>query len=143
MNNDPKELLRACAENLLNAVTCLESTSVSWQIPLTSQSAEVPAQRSSSITSSIVNPTATLQPKGPTTLNRLGAAKEHRNLFGYQPPASGRSIRPPQSQRRRVTTSTGNQVLVPVRNTWSWVFVCLLKRSATTAPSAAEKFKWL
>ena len=72
-------------------------------------------------------------------MNRPGAAEEHRNLFGYRPPASSRSIRPPQAKRRRVTTSTGNQVLVPVRNTWSRVFVCLFKRSATTAPSAAEK----
>ena len=69
MNNDPKELLRACAENLLNAVNRLESTSVSQQIPVsatavpssgsTSQSAEVP-QCSSPIISSIVNPTAIL-----------------------------------------------------------------------------------
>ena len=130
MNNDPKELLRACAENLLNAVTRLESTSVSRQIPLTSQSAEVPAQCSSPIANSIVNPTATVRPTGPTTMNRPGAAEEHRNLFGY---------RPPQPKRRRVTTSTGNQVLVPVRNTWSQIFVCLLKRSATKAPSAAGK----
>ena len=134
MNNNPKELLRACAENLLNAVTHLESTSVSRQIPLTSQSAEVPAQCSSPIANSIVNPTATVRPRGPTTMNRPGAAEEHRNLFGYRPPASARSIRPPQPKSRRVTTSTGNQVLVPVRNTWSRTFVCLLKRSATTAP---------
>ena len=139
MNNDPKELLRACAENLLNAVTRLESTSVSRQIPLTSQSAEVLPQCSSPIANSIVNPTATVRPRGPTTMNRPGAAEEHRNLFGYRPPASARSIRPPQPKRRRVTTSTGSQVLVPVRNTWSRIFVCLLKRSATTAPSAAEK----
>ena len=145
MNNDPKELLRACAENLLNAVTRLEGPSSTSQVPvsatagplsgLTSQSSEV-SQCSSLLTSSMVSSAATLKPKGSAQVNKPSAAEEHRKLFGYRPPASSRSMRPPQPKRRR---TTGNQVLVPVRNTWSRVFVCLLKKNATTASSAAEK----
>ena len=95
--NDPKELLRACAENLLNAVTHLEGPLSTSQVPvsatagplsgLTSQSSEV-SQCSSPLTSSMVSSAATLKPKGSAQVNKPSAAEEHRKLFGYQPPPS-------------------------------------------------------
>ena len=38
-----------------------------------------------------------------------------------------------------VTTSTGKQISVPIRNTWSRTFMCLTKRNAVTPPSTMEK----
>ncbi|CAB3999587.1 PREDICTED: uncharacterized protein LOC107356592 [Paramuricea clavata] len=38
-----------------------------------------------------------------------------------------------------VTTSTGDQISVPIRNTWSRTFMCLTKRNAVTPPSTMDK----
>ncbi|CAB4041502.1 Hypothetical predicted protein, partial [Paramuricea clavata] len=142
MSNDPKQLLRACAENLLNAMTRLENTSnSSQQVPLnspitspTAASPQVHRPQQVPVHSPMLSPTTASQVLRPT------AAEEHRNLFGYRPPSSSnRNNRQPPSKRKRITTSTGQQVSIPVRNTWSRTFACLAKRNATTAPSAAEK----
>ena len=47
--------------------------------------------------------------------------------------------RPPPPKRRIVATSSGQRISVPVRNTWSHTFVCLMKKNATTPPTVADK----
>ena len=126
MSDDAKGLLRQCAENLLSAVNRLERSGSpnSQQSPSTSTS-----------TSSASNLRSTTQ-----QVPVRSAAEEHRNLFVYRPPVLSRSQnRPPPPKRRMVTTSSGQQISVPVRNTWSHTFVCLLKKATTSPPNAADK----
>jgi hypothetical protein len=120
MSEDPKGLLRQCAENLLNAVTRLESGS---------------GESTSPQATSTPHSTNTTQP-----MVRRTPAEEHRSLFGYRPPSASRSNnRPPPPKRRMVTTSSGQRISVPVRNTWSHTFVCLMKKNALSPPNAADK----
>lgn len=116
-DDQTKNLLKSCAENLLNAVTRLENRSTSTEQHPSSGQDSTPS-----------------------------VAEEHRRLFGYRPPnnscaassssKSGKQLAP---KPRLVTTSTGERIAIPVRNTWTRTFMCLEKRSATTAPSTMEK----
>ena len=125
MSEDPKGLLRQCAENLLNAVTRLENASAESTSP---QAPSTPTSTSNSARNT------------PQLMARRTPAEEHRNLFGYRPPCASRSSnRPPPSKRRMVTTSSGQRISVPIRNTWSHTFVCLMKKNATSPPNAADK----
>ena len=83
---------------------------------------------------------ATSQRNQSSNVPRQNSIEEHRNLFGYQPPTVTKSSnRQPPSKRMVVTTSTGERVSIPVRNTWSRTFVCLPNKNATTVPSASQK----
>ena len=63
---------------------------------------------------------ATNQRNQSSNVPKQNSIEEHRNLFGYQPPTVTRSSnRQPPSNRMVVTTSTGERVSIPVRNTWS------------------------
>ena len=116
---ETKNLLKTCAENLLNAVSQLESRPQG---------------------SSNVAPVASAAPVAPPTV-----VEEHRRLFGYRAPnnsrasSSTKSGKQPAPKRCMVTTSTGEKLSIPVRNTWTRTFVCLEKKNATTPPSAFEK----
>ena len=71
---------------------------------------------------------------------RQSSIEEYTNLFGYRPPTVTRSSnRQPPAKPKMVTTSTGEHVSIPFRNTWSRTFVCLPNRNATTVPSASQK----
>ena len=125
-DEDTKNLLKSCAENLMNAVSRLENRlqdhpRPEQQLPTSSNQESIPS-----------------------------VSEEHRRLFGYRPPSSSRaacSSTPGSSanrtqlapKRRVVTTSTGSRITIPVRNTWTRTFVCLQKRNITTAPTAIEK----
>ena len=125
MSQDPKDLLRACAESLLNAVNHLEN--------------RTPQQATTQATSQATTQ-ATSQRNQSSNVPRQSSIEEHRNLFGYRPPTVTRSSnRQPPSKRMVVTTSTGERVSIPVRNTWSRTFVCLPNKNATTVPSASQK----
>lgn len=119
-DEETKNLLKSCAENLLNAVSRLENR----------------PQVSSSVT-----PVAAVVPVAPV----VPVVEEHRRLFGYRPPNNSRAStsskngKQPAPKRRIVATSTGDHISIPVRNTWTRTFVCLEKRNATTAPSTFEK----
>ena len=118
-DEETKNLLKSCAENLLNAVSRLENR----------------PQGSS--------PMAPVTPVAPM----VPVVEEHRRLFGYRPPNNSRASsstnsrngKQPAPKRRVVATSTGDCISIPVRNTWTRTFVCLEKRNATTAPSTFEK----
>lgn len=136
MSQDPKDLLRACAENLLNAVSHLENR--------TSQQATTQANSQGTNSNSTIVSNRSQQLQGNQTSNvpRQSAIEEHRNLFGYRPPSMTRSTgsnRQPPSKRKIVKSSTGECVSIPVRNTWSRTFVCLPNKNATTVPSAEQK----
>ena len=133
MGQDPNDLLRACAENLLNAVSHLENS--------TSQQATTQATRQGTNSNSLIVSNRSQQLQGNPTSNvpRQTAIEEHRNLFGYRPPMTRSSNRQPPSKCKIVTSSTGECVSIPVRNTWSRSFVCLPNKNATTVPSAAQK----
>lgn len=131
MGDDTKNLLKTCAENLLNAVSRLENRSQD-------QNEQVPAAASSS-----------------------SVSDEHRRLFGYRPPSStsraasssrgnsqGNSrgststsviSRQGAPKRRVITTATGQRVAIPVSNTWTRTFVYLQKKNAVNAPSMVDK----
>ena len=112
-DDDTKNLLKSCAENLLNAVSRLENR------PQENRSSQGQGQEAAP-----------------------SVAEEHRRLFGYRAPNNSNSCRngrQPAPKRRLVTTSTGERVTIPVRNTWTRTFVCLKRRSATTTPSTMEK----
>lgn len=138
MNNDPKDLLRACAESLLSAVSRLENASSSQHSPVRLPSPMAcpltPSEPSSNTTPHLVRPAQVPITTRPT------ASEEHRSLFGHKPPSNSKSNhRQPPSKRKMVTSANGEHVSIPVRNTWSRPFVCLPKRNATTAPTATEK----
>lgn len=122
-DEETKNLLKTCAENLLNAVSQLENRPQG---------------------SSHVAPMAPVAPVAPEAAG-LPVVEEHRRLFGFRPPnnsrasTSSRSGKQPAPKRRMVATSTGEQISIPVRNTWTRTFVCLEKKNATTPPSAFEK----
>ena len=150
MNNEAKNLLRTCAENLLNAVNCLENPQgltrsgsenqtandghspnqghTSSQVLTHNQLSQTPRQAET--TSQLCNPS--LPP-------RRTPAEEHRSLFGYRPPCATAGRNKPPQKRRMVTTSTGESISVPVRNTWTRTFVCLTKRNAITPPTTVDK----
>ena len=148
MSQDPKDLLRACAESLLNAVSHLENrtsqqntTQAASQASITQATSEAVSQTASQVTNSnsVINRSQQWQKRSPT-VPRQSSIEEHRNLFGYRPPTVTRtSHRQPPSKRRMVTTCTGERVSIPVRNTWSRTFVCLPNKNATTVPSASQK----
>ena len=101
-DDDTKNLLKSCAENLLNAVSRLENR------PQENRSSQGQGQEAAP-----------------------SVAEEHRRLFGYRAPNNSNSCRngrQPAPKRRLVTTSTGERVTIPVCNTWTRTFVCL-KRS--------------
>ena len=118
-DEETKNLLKSCAENLLNAVSRLENRP------------------------QVSSPVDLLAPVAPV----VPVVEEHRRLFGYRPPnnsrasssTSSRNGKQPAPKRRVVATSTGDRISIPVRNTWTRTFVCLEKRNATTAPSTFEK----
>ena len=107
-DEETKNLLKSCAENLLNAVSRLENR----------------PQGSS--------PMAPVTPVAPM----VPVVEEHRRLFGYRPPnncrasssTNSRNGKQPAPKRRVVATSTGDCISIPVRNTWTRTFVCLEKR---------------
>lgn len=114
-DDETKNLLKSCAKNLLNAVSHLENHSQEKWPSLEQESTP-------------------------------SVAEEHRRLFGYRPSnssraasSSSRNRRQLAPKRRLVTTSTGEHVTIPVRNTWTHTFMCLEKRNVTTAPSTMEK----
>lgn len=112
-DEETKNLLKSCAENLLNAVSRLANRP------------------------QVSSPVAPVVP----------VAEEHRRLFGYRQPnnsrasssTSSRNGKQPAPKHRVVTTSTGDHISIPVRNTWTRTFVCLEKKNATSAPSTFEK----
>ena len=107
-DEETKNLLKSCAENLLNAVNRLENR------PPDS------------------TPVAPVEP----------VVEEHRRLFSFRPPKNNsRNGKQPllAPKRRKVATSTGDLITIPVRNTWTRTFVCLQNRNATTAPSTIQK----
>ena len=135
MSQDPKDLLRACAESLLNAVSHLENRTTSQQA---STQATSQVTNSNSVTQS--NRSQQLQGNQSSNSSRQSPIEEHRNLFGYRPPSATRnSNRQPPSKHKMVTTSSGERVSIPVRNTWSRNFICLPNKNATTVPSASQK----
>ena len=82
MSQDPKDLLRACAESLLNAVNHLEN--------------RTPQQATTQATS---------QRNQSSNVPRQSSVEEHRNLLGYRPPTATRSSnRQPPSKHMVVTT---------------------------------------
>ncbi len=118
-SGEPQQILRACAESLLTAVARLEG--------------ERP----------VGNPA---QPSVISGASTSTALSEHRRLFGYQTPTSSRSGRPGtfkrgqgQSKKRVITTKTGECLVVPVKNTWTKLFVCLSLTSNNEVPTTSEK----
>ena len=111
-DDDTKNLLKSCAENFMNAVSRLESSSQDKALGQSSQ---------------------------PTS--QTSVAEEHRRLFGYKPPTAScrNNGKKPMPKRRVVATLSGERISVPVRNNWTCTFVCLPKRNASTAPSTVEK----
>jgi hypothetical protein len=134
MSQDPKDLLRACAQSLMNAVSNLENRT-------SPQASRQEASREVAISNSVTESNSSQQQlQANRSTNAPSPIEEHRNLFGYRPPSVTRnSNRQPPSKRRMVTTSTGERVSIPVRNTWSRTFVCLPNKNATTVPSASQK----
>ena len=149
MNNEAKDLLRTCAQNLLSAVNCLENTQsqtpsgsgnqttnecrtqghISRQVLTPNQLGQTPTRAE----------TTSGQLHNPSRPPRRTPAEEHRSLFGYRPPCATTGRNKPPQKRKMVTTSTGENISVPVRNTWTRTFVCLTKRNAITPPTTVDK----
>ena len=112
-DEETKNLLKSCAENLLNAVSRLEnrpqvSAPVVPVVPVVEEHRRLFGYR-------------------PPNNSRASSSTSFRN--GKQP----------APKHRVVATSTGDRISIPVRNTWTRTFVCLEKKNATTAPSTFEK----
>jgi hypothetical protein len=118
----------------MNAVSNLENRT-------SPQASRQEASREVAISNSVTESNSSQQQlQANRSTNAPSPIEEHRNLFGYRPPSVTRnSNRQPPSKRRMVTTSTGERVSIPVRNTWSRTFVCLPNKNATTVPSASQK----
>ncbi len=135
MNDSAKNLLRACAENLLDAVNRLENSQTPSESQTSTQNQTFSHGQLSSQTSSQGQTLSSCHIPTP----RRTAAEEHRSLFGYRPPSARAGKIKPPPKRRMVTTSTGEQISVPIRNTWSRTFMCLTKGNAVTPPSTMDK----
>lgn len=126
-DEETKNLLKTCAENLLNAVSQLENRPQG---------------------SSHVAPMAPAAPVAPAVAG-LPVVEEHRRLFGFRPPnnsrasTSSRSGKQPAPKRRMVATSTGEQISIPVRNTWTRTFVCLEKKMQQLPLQPLRRCPWL
>jgi hypothetical protein len=118
---DAKKLLEDCANNLLQAVTQLNSNRTSPSSTNTTTS--IP---SSSSQSNVNTSTAVTQVTTP--LN------EHRRLFGYMPPQPRAS-----TKRQKGSLGGGPYKKFVVKNTWTHVFVCLRETTAEVTPKASEK----
>lgn len=112
-DEETKNLLKSCAENLLNAVSQIENR------PQVSE------------------PTAPVLPVVEEQ-RRLFGYRPPKNSRASSS-TSFRNGKQPAPKHRVVATSTGDRVSIPVRNTWTRTFICLEKRNATTAPSTFEK----
>ena len=124
MNNEAKNLLRTCAENLLNAVNCLARSGSENQTTNDGHSANQGHTSSQVLTHNQLSQTSrraetTGQLCNPSLPPRRTPAEEHRSLFGYRPPCATAGRNKPPQKRRIVTTSTGESISVPVRNTWT------------------------
>lgn len=112
-DEETKNLLKSCAENLLIAVSQIENR------PQVSE------------------PTAPVLPVVEEQ-RRLFGHRPPKNSCASSS-TNFRNVKQPAPKHCVVATSTGDRVSIPVRNTWTRTFICLEKRNATTAPSTFEK----
>lgn len=133
-----KDIIKSCAENLLRAVQHLQNNSGAAQTSTSSTSTSITTQsNNTSQTNMVQTPTSTI----PSTQASVSSTiqGEYRSLFSFRPPSNRGSSATPAPKRRTTTSSTGKRAYFPVRNTWTRTFLCLNKTNTSKIPTASEK----
>ena len=147
MAEEPQHVLRMCAESLLTAVARPDGTQT--QSPLTGietgrtiVNPPHPQQSPARLTSTTTRPTGNAAISSSSISGLAAPASaidEHRRLFGYQVPSSSRTGTSSRGQKRKIVVANGKRIIIPVKKSWTRLFVCLSKTSAKEVPSAKEK----
>ena len=119
-DEETKNLLKSCAEHLLNAVSRLENRP---QV------------------SSPVGPVAPVVPVVEEHRRLFGYRPPNNSRVSIS--TSSRNGKEPAPKRRVVATSTGDRISIPVRNTWTRTFVCLEKKMQPVPLQLLRRYRWL